>query len=135
MKAGNDTCMGETGATAWKTPATRFPVTSGLASATERLKGATLQETTRLGGHTFHETGSERMPFINVALFEGRSAEEKKAVARGFARVMEEELGTKPEHLWIRFADTALEDWFTGPDSALEIRERRLAAKEAGNGN
>lgn len=73
------------------------------------------------------------MPFISIALFEGRSAEEKKAVAQGIAQVMKQELGTNPEHLWIRFSDTALEDWFTGPDSAAEIRARRLAAKETGN--
>lgn len=69
------------------------------------------------------------MPFINIALFEGRSAEEKKAVAKGIALVMEQEMGVKPEHLWIRFSDTALGDWFTGPDSAAEIRERRQVEK------
>ena len=70
------------------------------------------------------------MPFINIALFEGRSAEEKKAVARGIARVMQEETGTKPEHLWIRFSDTALEDWFNGPESAADIRAHRLAEQD-----
>ena len=68
------------------------------------------------------------MPYISIALFEGRSEAEKKAVARGIVRVMGEEMGTKPEHLWIRFEDTALTDWFTGAESAAEIRERRLAA-------
>lgn len=71
------------------------------------------------------------MPYIKIALMEGRSEAQKKAVARGIARVMGEELGTKPEHLWIRFEDTALSDWFTGPDSAAEIRERRLAAVQS----
>ena len=66
------------------------------------------------------------MPFVSIALFEGRSDAEKKAVAVRIAAAMEEEWGLKPEHLWIRFEDTRLEDWFTGPDSAAEVRARRL---------
>ena len=31
-----------------------------------------------------------------------------------------EEWGLKPEHIWIRFEDTRMEDWFTGPNSAAE---------------
>ena len=69
------------------------------------------------------------MPFVSIALFEGRTDEEKKAVAEGIARVMQDEMGVKPEHLWIRFDDTGLNDWFTGGDSAAEIKARRLAAE------
>ena len=66
------------------------------------------------------------MPYVNISLFEGRSSTEKKAVASRITQVMSEELGISPEHIWIRFQDTRLEDWFTGPDNAAEIREKRL---------
>lgn len=64
------------------------------------------------------------MPFIQISMFKGRSAAQKKAIAKGISQVMETEAGVKPEHLWLRFADTELEDWFTGPDSAAEIRAK-----------
>ena len=65
------------------------------------------------------------MPYVSIALFEGRTDAEKKAVAERIAEAMSEELGIKPEHIWIRFQDTRMEEWFTGPDSAAEIRARR----------
>ena len=69
------------------------------------------------------------MPFVNISLFEGRSDEQKKAVARRISDAMCEEWGLKPEHIWIRFEDTRLEEWFTGPESAAEIRMKRQNAK------
>ena len=60
------------------------------------------------------------MPFVNISLFEGRSDDQKKAVARRISDAMCEEWGLKPEHIWIRFEDTRMEDWFTGPNSAAE---------------
>ena len=69
------------------------------------------------------------MPYISISLFEGRTDTEKKAVASRIAQVMSEEMNINPEYIWIRFQDTRLEDWFTGPDSAAEIRERRLKSE------
>ena len=68
------------------------------------------------------------MPYVSIALFEGRTDEEKKAVAKRISDAMCEEFGLKPEHIWIRFQDTRLEEWFTGPDSAAEIRARRTGS-------
>ena len=65
------------------------------------------------------------MPYVSIALFEGRTDAEKKAVAERISAAMCEEWGLKPEYIWIRFQDTRLEEWFTGPDSAAEIRARR----------
>lgn len=67
------------------------------------------------------------MPYINIALFEGRSVEEKTELAERIADAMQEVMGVKPEHLWIRYDDTALEDWFTGGRSAAAIRAERAA--------
>lgn len=70
------------------------------------------------------------MPYVSISLFEGRSDEQKKAIAARIAQAMAEEWGVKPEYLWIRFQDTRLEDWFTGAESAAEIRARRASADE-----
>lgn len=72
------------------------------------------------------------MPFVSISLFEGRTDAEKKAVAKRIAKAMEEEWGLKPEHLWIRYSDTRLEDWFTGPESAAEILARRAKERPGG---
>ena len=71
------------------------------------------------------------MPYVSIALFEGRSDAEKKAVVTRISEAMSEELGIKPEHIWIRFEDTRLEEWFTGSESAAEIRERRANQKQS----
>ena len=68
------------------------------------------------------------MPFVNISLFQGRTDAQKKAVAKRITEAMCEEWGLMPEHIWIRFDDTRMEDWFTGPDSAAEIKARRLAS-------
>ncbi|MEM8786843.1 MAG: 4-oxalocrotonate tautomerase family protein [Pseudomonadota bacterium] len=70
------------------------------------------------------------MPLITIKLFEGRTEAQKKAVASGFMRVLEEELGSKPDHNWIIFEDRARDDWFTGSESQTEIDARRK--REAG---
>ena len=67
------------------------------------------------------------MPFINIALFEGRSDEEKQALAEHIASGMESIMGVKQEYIWIRYDDTALTDWFTGGKSAAQIRAEREA--------
>jgi 4-oxalocrotonate tautomerase len=69
------------------------------------------------------------MPFVNISLFEGRTDAQKKAVAGRISQAMCEEWGLKPEHIWIRFEDTRMEDWFTGSESAADIRAKRLAAQ------
>lgn len=70
------------------------------------------------------------MPHIKITLFEGRTQAQKKAVAAGIMRVMEEELGSSPEHNWIVFEDKKPDDWFTGYESQTEINARRKRATE-----
>ena len=65
------------------------------------------------------------MPLITIKLFEGRTQEQKKAVVEGFLKVLETELGSKPEHNWVIFDDTSRDDWFVGSESQTEIDERR----------
>ncbi|MEM7547933.1 MAG: 4-oxalocrotonate tautomerase family protein [Pseudomonadota bacterium] len=72
------------------------------------------------------------MPLITIKLFEGRTQDQKKAVASGIMEVLERELGSKPKHNWIVFEDRSREDWFTGSESQTEIDARRKA--ESGGG-
>lgn len=65
------------------------------------------------------------MPLITIKLFEGRTQAQKKAVVEGFLKVLEKELGSKPEHNWVIFDDTSRDEWFVGPESQTEIDERR----------
>ena len=68
------------------------------------------------------------MPYVSISLFEGRTDAEKKAVAERVSAALSEEMGINPEFIWIRFQDTRLEEWFTGPESAAEIRAKREAS-------
>ena len=65
------------------------------------------------------------MPYVSISLLEGRSEEQKNAIAKRIADAIIEELGVQATDVWIRFQDTALSDWFTGPDSEAELRKRR----------
>lgn len=64
------------------------------------------------------------MPYISISFMEGRTQEQKNAVAKRVTDVLIEELDVQPEHVWIRFQNTGLGDWFTGGRSESEIRER-----------
>ncbi|NOD95297.1 4-oxalocrotonate tautomerase [Ruegeria sp. HKCCD4884] len=72
------------------------------------------------------------MPLITIKLFEGRTQAQKKAVAEGFMKVLEQELGSKPDHNWIIFEDRSRDNWFTGSESQTEIDARRTAEAESG---
>lgn len=67
------------------------------------------------------------MPLITIKLFEGRAQAQKKAVAEGFMKVLEKELGSKPDHNWIIFEDRSRDNWFTGSENQSEIDARRKA--------
>ncbi|MEM7545183.1 MAG: tautomerase family protein [Pseudomonadota bacterium] len=70
------------------------------------------------------------MPHVQITLFEGRTQAQKKAVAVGIMRVLEQELGALPAHNWIVFTDKSLDDWFVGYDSQSEIDARREPGPE-----
>ena len=72
------------------------------------------------------------MPLIKVSMFDGRTQEQKKALAEGIMKTFEEVLGSGPAHTWIVFDDVARDDWFTGGDSQTEIDASRR--EESGNG-
>ena len=50
------------------------------------------------------------MPSITVEIFEGRTPDQKRSIAKGITSVMIEELGVKPEIVKVRFVDLKKHD-------------------------
>lgn len=51
---------------------------------------------------------------IRIEMFEGRSAEQKRACAEAVTRAWAETCNGKPDSVHIIFVDVAKEDWATG---------------------
>ena len=60
------------------------------------------------------------MPYVHVHWFEGRSPEQKAEVAKRITEALEEVASVPPEQVWVRFDDSARDDWAMGG----EIQER-----------
>ena len=54
------------------------------------------------------------MPSIHVELFEGRTVEQKRALAQALTDAVVKTLGGSPEAVDIVFRDVARHDWATG---------------------
>jgi 4-oxalocrotonate tautomerase len=54
------------------------------------------------------------MPTIRVELFEGRSVEQKRALAQALTEATVRVLGGSPDGVDIVFFDVARQDWATG---------------------
>jgi phenylpyruvate tautomerase PptA (4-oxalocrotonate tautomerase family) len=55
------------------------------------------------------------MPFVEVHWYEGRSDEQKLAIAKRIEAALVEEAGVPPEHCWIKFADSSKADFLIAP--------------------
>ena len=51
------------------------------------------------------------MPFIEVKLYEGRTREQKEALAERITEAFVEIAGTSKEHVWIVFRDVPKDQW------------------------
>ena len=51
------------------------------------------------------------MPYVTIEWFEGRSAEQKRAIAERLTEVLAEEGKMPREQVWIRFVDAKKADW------------------------
>ena len=60
------------------------------------------------------------MPTVRVELFEGRSADQKRALAQALTEATCRTLGTKPESVDILFFDLPRHDWATGGELWLD---------------
>lgn len=54
------------------------------------------------------------MPTLRVELLEGRTVEQKKALAEALTKAVVETLGSKPESVDILLYDIKRQDWATG---------------------
>jgi 4-oxalocrotonate tautomerase len=54
------------------------------------------------------------MPIVTIEWYEGRSAEQKREIAERLTELLVEVGKTQPEHVWIRFKDSAQSDWAMG---------------------
>jgi len=59
------------------------------------------------------------MPFVEVKLWEGRSAEEKNKLIAAITKAFEDVLNTNPEHLTIVITDVPKETWGSRGKSAV----------------
>ena len=54
------------------------------------------------------------MPLVEVSLLAGRSAEQKRRMARAIQVAMVDHGGARPENVQVIFRDVAQEDWLSG---------------------
>jgi phenylpyruvate tautomerase PptA (4-oxalocrotonate tautomerase family) len=54
------------------------------------------------------------VPFVEVNWFEGRSDEQKAAIAKRIEAALIEEAGVAPDHCWVKFSDSKKTDFIIG---------------------
>jgi len=68
------------------------------------------------------------MPTIRVELFEGRSVEQKRALAQALTEACVRTLGGSPDGIDVVFFDIARHDWATGGRLWIDARPAPPAA-------
>ncbi len=64
------------------------------------------------------------MPFIQITLWEGRSADQKAEIAKGITEVVSRVAGVAPNAVTIIFSDVKKSDWSIGGAMASTINKR-----------
>lgn len=54
------------------------------------------------------------MPYVKIEMVNGRSEDEKAAVARAVTDAQVTHAGVRPESVWAIFQDDAKDDWASG---------------------
>jgi 4-oxalocrotonate tautomerase len=54
------------------------------------------------------------MPFVHIHWYEGRSDEQKAAIAKRIEEALVEEAGVTPDHCWVKFSDSSKSDFIIG---------------------
>jgi 4-oxalocrotonate tautomerase len=54
------------------------------------------------------------VPYVHIHWFEGRSAEQKAELARRITEAMEDVADVPADQVWVRFDDSARDDWAMG---------------------
>lgn len=65
------------------------------------------------------------MPYVNVKLVEGRSAEAKKALAADITDAIVRHCGGAPDHVYVVFEDIPATDFIVGGQTVADRRKAR----------
>jgi 4-oxalocrotonate tautomerase len=65
------------------------------------------------------------MPYVNIKIVEGRSAEAKKALAADITDAVVKHCGGAPDHVYVVFEDIPATDWIVGKQTVAERRKAR----------
>ncbi|WP_035982069.1 tautomerase family protein [Bradyrhizobium sp. STM 3843] len=65
-------------------------------------------------GHAFGVDRSDDLVFIQVIVFDTRTAEQKKALFRRIAQLLRESPGIRPEDVFVTVLEAAKENWSVG---------------------
>ena len=65
------------------------------------------------------------MPYVNIKLVEGRSAEAKKALANDITDAIVRHCGGAPDHVYVVFEDIPATDFIVGGQTVADRRKAR----------
>ena len=65
-------------------------------------------------GNAFGVARSDDLVYIQITVFDTRTAEQKKALFRRIAELLGENPGIRPEDVFVNIADAAKENWSVG---------------------
>jgi 4-oxalocrotonate tautomerase len=69
------------------------------------------------------------MPLVKINSVAGNlgadAAARKKTIAATISQVLADEMGVSPKDVWVVFEEVEAGEWFVGPDSVQEMRDRR----------
>lgn len=63
------------------------------------------------------------MPFVIVHMWEGRTVEQKRALAKAITDAMVEHAGAKPDHLHVVIQEHAPANWARAGELAIDRRD------------
>ena len=67
------------------------------------------------------------MPYVEVKMIAGRSAEQKEAIARDITDSLVRHAGTPAAQCYVVFDDVATTDWMVGGKSVAQLMKERGA--------
>jgi 4-oxalocrotonate tautomerase family enzyme len=74
------------------------------------------------------------MPFVTVALIEGITAEQKRAISEGITEVVSKGVDLPPDHIWVRFDEFSADNAGRGGVPYSSIKEIEIKVKKKSGG-
>ncbi len=63
------------------------------------------------------------MPFVNIRILEGHSAERKDEIARRVTDAISEVAQLPRDYIWVVFEDVKADDWYVGPTRVSRMKK------------